>query len=205
MGLIDVVEKKFFYRDSMRAAIKVALVSMLINIILAIALVFSVQIKPSRTYFATNLHGGIIELKPLSVPLVSNQGLLDWANKTIVSMYAYDFVHYKEQLGGLKDSFTDKGYAGFLSSIQSSGVLDTIKTSRMVVSAVPQGSPVVESEGMVNGVYTWRVSEPISIAYQSSSEKADRKKVVTITIQRMSTIDRESGLAVNAVNETSTQ
>ena len=205
MGLIDVVEKKFFYRDSMRAAIKVALVSMLINIILAVALVFAVQIKPSRVYFATNLHGGIVELTPLSVPMVSSQGLLDWSNKTIVSMYAYDFVHYKEQIGGLKDSFTDKGFAGFLSSIDSSGVLDTIKKSRMVVSAVPQGAPVIESEGMINGVYTWRISEPILIAYQSSSEKADRKKLVTITVQRMSTIDRESVLAVNAVNETTTQ
>lgn len=200
-GLLDTIERKYFERDALRKAIVAILASIGLNILMVIALVITVLNTPDPKYFATNLKGGLIQLHPLNEPVVTQAGLLNWVVQSTTALYTYDFVNYRKQLNATEVYFSGDGFSKFTEQLKKSGVLDTVISSRMVVSAVPTGTPIVEAEGPLRGIYTWRVKIPIKVSYQSANEQATRDKMITLTIQRASTHEKDYGIAISQIIE----
>ncbi len=72
----SVKEKKFFYRDYYRRAIKLLVICQFI-IILLIPLVFYFGMhRPIPGYYSSSSNGGITPLNPLNQPNYSNTALL---------------------------------------------------------------------------------------------------------------------------------
>lgn len=196
------LERKFFYRDGMRSAFKITMLSIGLNVALASMLFYSITNKPEPRYFATNNAGGIIELKALNLPIKTKQGLLTWASKAVTESYNYDFAKYQDQIQGMSVYYSKEGHDAYVDKLNSNGVLDTIKKNQLIVSAVPSGAPVVDAEAVVDGIYSWKVTVPVLVTY-TGKESATRKKMVQIVVRRASTLEKPDGLEIHSFVESS--
>lgn len=196
-ALTVVALRNRFYKDSQRKVILALLISLLINSILAIMLVYIINNPPAPKYFATSINGRITPLFPLNEPNQSDSAVLQWANQAAIAAFTYNFVNYRDELQASSGFFTAEGWDQFLSALQQSNNLDAVKAKKLIVSAVATRAPIILQKGLLNGRYSWRVQMPILVTYQSASEFTQQNNVVTMLINRVSTLNSPRGIGIS--------
>ena len=196
-ALTAVTLRNNFYRDGQRKIIVVLLISMLANFALASMLIYILMHPPAPKYFATTINGRITPLFALDEPNQSDSAVLQWANTAAIAAYTYNFVNYRTELQAASSFFTPEGWAQFLSALQDSNNLDAVKAKKLIVSAVATRAPIILQEGLLNGVYAWRVQMPLLVTYQSASEFNQQNNVVTMLITRISTLNSPRGIGIS--------
>lgn len=191
-----VMARNHFYRDSHH--LLVILCFLLICLIAAMTGFIYLQHinRPTPTYFATTPDGKLIDLVPRNRPNLRTNTLLNWATDAATSVYNFDFVHYREQLQTASEFFTVSGYKNFLAALQQSNNLKAVKEKKLVVSAVASGAPVILDEGVLEGIYAWKIQLPMLITYQSVNEFFKQNVIVEMLIIRESTIEKPRGVAI---------
>lgn len=147
-------------------------------IILLIAVAFIVHyIKPKPSFFISSPNKNTTTMiSSLEQPNVTTNGLLSWATFAITSIYTLDFVTYQTTMEDIKEFFTIAGYQNYLAQLTKTNKLIDIAAQKLVVSAVLNGTPVVVSEEILGGLYTWKVLIPLLITYQGASEKSTKEE-----------------------------
>jgi intracellular multiplication protein IcmL len=197
-ALETVMLRNNFYRDNYRK-IATALMAAMVTIIMLVGTIFYlISHQPSPKYFATTDTGKIIPLIPLDQPNINSDAIRQWATNAAVSFYSYNFVNYRQTFSDSKKYFTSEGWQAFLQQLQDSGNLKTVQDKKLIVSAVPTGVPVIQNEGVFKGRYFWRIQIPMLISYEGEGGSFHNNLLVTMTIQRISTLDREDGVGVEA-------
>jgi intracellular multiplication protein IcmL len=197
-GAVEHVQLRLeFYRDSYRKLVVVS-AGALIVALLQTGIIYFLASRPVRTdYFATE-GGRIIPLQPLNAPVLTQRQVLSFAQEASVEAYTFDFVNYRKQLQGVAGYFTQEGYSEYIEALSRSN-LDIVTQKKYVVSAVASGAPVVTREGLKQGVYVWEVQMPMSVAYQSASERADQKFIVRMLLKRIPTTLNPRGIGVHQI------
>lgn len=185
-----------FYRDNYRKIVLAVLFLLCINVALLGIIFYQMASKPVPRYFATSDDGRIIPLYALTVPMVAPTELLQWATRTAVSAYTYNFVDYREALQRVQNRFTADGWKHFENALKSSRNLEAVISKKLVVSAVATAAPVILEQGVINGRYAWKVQMPLLITYQGSGEQTQQPVVVTMVISRVPTYNMPTGIAV---------
>jgi len=197
--VLEVVKtRNNFYRDGYRRLVILLFISFIANVALAAIVFLLYTTEPTPKYFATTDSGRIIPLIPLNQPNVTNKAILQWAAQAVVSVYTYDFVHYRQTFQENQKYFTSKGWQGFLNAVASSRDLQTVRARKLVLSAVISSAPIITSEYIQNGRYTWKVQVPIMVTYQSLSETFHQNLLVTLTVRRISTLDNAVGIGISS-------
>ena len=186
-----------FYRDSYRRVMIALMLSLLINFGLGALLFYMISNPPTPKYFATSINGRITPLFPLAKPNQSDSAVLQWANQAAVAAYTYNFVNYRSELQAASIFFTPKGWRQFLRSIKASRNLEAVKAKKLVVSAVATQAPVILEKRLLNGRYTWRVQMPMTVTFQSASERRQENYIVTMLITRISTLNSPRGIGIS--------
>lgn len=186
-----------FYRDNYRRLVLVLMVAIIVLLASVGTLLYMYTHPPKPQYFATDPEGRIIRLTPLSEPNLSSAALLQWANIAAVASFTYDFANYRKQLQDASQYFTTSGWAAFVDAIKASNNLTAVTQKKLVSYAVATGAPVILEEGEIQGVYSWKVQMPMLITYESASEVSQQNVVVTMMIQRVSTVDYEKGIGIS--------
>ena len=197
---VDAVElvrlRNGFYRDGYRKLLS-ALLVLLVLLFLSLAFnIYQSMSKPEPKYFATTTDGRIMQLFPLSDPMLSPNDLLQWAYGAALDAYNYNFVNYREALQQLQNKFTADGWRYYEDALVQSRNLETVLAKKLVVSAVATGTPVILDSAVVSGRYSWRVQIPLLVSYQSPNELTQRSVVVTMIVSRVPTVDYPKGVAV---------
>jgi len=187
-----------FYRDSYRKVIMALLSSILIIVALVCIVIFLIVSKPAPKYFATTDSGRIIPLIPLDHPNLSENNVLQWASQALVSIYSFDFLHYQRSFQGNRQYFTAAGWQSFMDALGQAKTIATIKDQRLIVSAVLNGAPIISNQYIIDGRYTWEAQIPILISYQGTSSYSDNM-LVTLKIQRISTLDNKYGIGITEI------
>ena len=207
-GLEVITLRNQFYRDNFRRIVTLMLLLLLLNAALIGVCFYIYKTRPTPKYFATTADGKIIKLPPLSSPVLNLNQLLTWTVEAATAAYTFDFVNYQSQLQGLRDYFTATGHANYLKALESTNNLNAVRAKKLVVSAVPTGTPIVLQEGPVKkgryqGRYAWQVQLPMRVSYQSANEVINQNIVVTMLVTRISTLqsDRGVGIAQLVVSE----
>lgn len=185
-----------FYRDNYRKVVLAVLFLLFINIVLLGIIFFQLNNKPTPKYFATSDDGRIIPLYPLSVPMIAPTELLQWATRTAVSAYTYNFVDYRDALQRVQNRFTSDGWKHFENALKSSRNLEAVIGKKLIVSSVATAAPVILEQGVINGRYAWKVQLPLLVTYQGSGEQTQQPVVVTMVISRVPTYNMPTGIAV---------
>lgn len=195
-ALIIVKNRNDFYRDNYRKVVGMLLFSVLIMVVLVGGLIYIITNPPLPRYFATTIDGRISPLVPLDQPNIAPTALLQWANTAAVSAYTYNFVNYQQALQEAQNYFTPDGWAAFMEALSSSNNLTAVKAKKLVVSAVATGAPVILQQGMLSGVYAWRIQMPMLVTYQSASQFSRQSILVTMLVTRVSTLNSPQGIGI---------
>jgi intracellular multiplication protein IcmL len=185
-----------FYRDNYRRIMKLLLI-LTATLVVMIAIIFYLLAhRPQPKYFATTQAGRVLELIPLSTPMLSSTALLNWASELATATFTYNYLNYRQQIQALQPNFGANTWKDFLAELKK-GNIEAMVKRKLAVTAVPSGAPVILSQGNLNGRYTWKVQVPILAKYVSASDTYQNQYLVTMTIVRVSTLENQNGVAVS--------
>lgn len=154
--------------------------------------------RPEPRYFAVDARGQVVPLAPLNAPLISNDALTQWAADTARMAYSLDFVHWKNQMGGLRDRFSEAAYKEWVAEMERSGNLDLVRDQRVILESMVEPSTIVQSGVGGDGRYQWNVEVPLTVVtHYGSTSRRSQRLLVTLVIKRVDNRFRpESGVLV---------
>lgn len=185
-----------FYRDNYRRVMKLLLIMSLVMVILVLTMAYLFTHRPEPKYFATTQSGRVLQLVPLSAPMLSTEALLSWASQVAMGSYTYNFANYRQKIQMQENNFTSDAWQQFLVQLKDSGNLQAVDQRKINVSAVVSGAPVVVYQGTLDGRYAWKVQVPLLVTFVSASDRFQKNYMVTMVIVRVSTVQNQNGVAV---------
>ena len=169
-GLGKVVVRNEFYRDGYRGLLRLSLIQGLIIVGLIGAMYFVINThQPENRYFATTEDGRLIPMVALNEPNLSTPALMSWVAQSATEVMTFGFNDYRRMLQEASRSFTRRGWESFTQALQKSRIIEMVEANQQVVTAAPQGAPIVISEGLVAGRYQWQIQIPLILTYQSGA------------------------------------
>lgn len=196
-GLGAVVIRNQFYRDGYRSLLKVALLEAVIIVGLIIAIFFVIHTnQPENRYFATTEDGRLVPMVPLNQPNLSSPALMSWVAQSATEVMTFGFNDYRRRLQESSRNFTRRGWESFTQALQRARIIEMVETNQQVVTAAPQGAPILQSEGLVNGRYQWTVQIPMIVTYQSGAKTRSDRLLVTVVVVRTPRLESPNGVGI---------
>lgn len=153
--------------------------------------------RPAPRYFAATPNLKLAPMTPLSKPVMSESGLLNWAAQAVTDTFSIDFVHWRQQLSRVSKNYTHTAFESMLSSLQSSGNLSYIRKNRLSVSVTATKAPVILQKGQIAGAQAWKIQMPLKLSYESSQGVNNTQTLVaTLVVKRVSTHQFPRGVAI---------
>lgn len=150
-------------------------------------------------YFTTDPQGGIREIVALNRPVQGVEEVLNWTTQVVTKAYSMSFANYAQQLDDIRPNFTEGGWLGYEQALSRAGFIDTLLNNQYVTTAVPEKAPVVVAQGLVNGVYGWRLQVPVIVTFQSASSQSSQTINVEVTVVRRPEIENPKGLGIASI------
>lgn len=194
-----------FYRDKYHFAMKCLSFLTISCALLSVIFAWMTYEQKQPSYYAAAVTGQVLPLHPLSVPIVTTDFIVQWSALTARSIYNLTFSNYQNQLSQVQNHFTPAGWTELQAALNSSGFITNLVNNRLIVSSVISGPPVILASMIVNGRFTWRVQMRLLVTYTSASAQTQRQMLVTMTIQRIPTLDSAQGIQVIGFNMTPVQ
>ena len=196
-GLGKVVIRNEFYRDGYRSLLRLSLLQGLIILGLLGGMYFVIHVhQPENRYFATTEDGRLIPMVALNEPNLSTPALMSWVAQAATEVMTFGFNDYRRRLQESSRNFTRRGWESFTGALQRSRIIEMVEANQQVVTAAPQGAPIVVSEGLVAGRYQWEVQLPLVLTYQSGAKTRTDKLLVTIIIVRVPRLESPNGVGI---------
>ncbi len=196
-GLGKVVLRNEYYRDGYRLALRVAMIQTFIIVGLIGAMFFVIKVhQPENRYFATTEDGRLIPMVSLTQPNLSNPALMSWVAQAATEVMTFGFNDYQRRLQESSRNFTRRGWESFTNALQTARIIETIEENSQVVSATPRGAPILQSEGVVGGQYQWVVQLPMTLTFQSGSQKRAVNWIATIVVVRVPRLESPNGVGI---------
>jgi len=196
-GLGTVVIRNEFYRDGYRSLLRLAMLEGLIIIGLLLAIFYVIKVhQPENRYFATTEDGRLVPMVALNQPNLSTPALMSWVAQACTEVMTFGFNDYRRRLQEASRNFTRRGWESFTQALQKSRIIEMVETNQQVVTAAPQGAPILQSEGLINGRYQWIVQLPLIVTYQSGARTKSDSLIVTIVVVRVPRLESPNGVGI---------
>jgi len=195
-SLAIVQNRNEFYRDNYKRILVALLLMVVVNVCLVGILYYQITHEPVPEYFAMSSTGKIVKLHGLNKPVLAPDVVLQWAERSTVAVFSYNFVNYREALQRAQNKFTSNGWSNYEKALKQSQQLETVIDRHLVVSAVATGAPVILDKGILNGRYVWKIQMPLLVTYQSASDITQEPLVVTILVSRVPVFNHPEGIAI---------
>lgn len=196
-GLGRVVVRNEFYRDGYRSLLRLTFLQSVIIVGLLGAMYYVIHIhQPENRYFATTEDGRLVPMVPLSEPNLSTPALMSWVAQAATEVMTFGFNDYRRRLQEASRNFTRSGWDSFTQALQRSRIMEMVEANQQVVTAAPQGAPIIISEGMVNGRYQWQIQMPLTLTYQSGAKTRNDNLLVTLVIVRVPRLENPNGVGI---------
>lgn len=196
-GLGTVVVRNEFYRDGYRSLLRLAFIQSLVIIGLLGVSFYVIHVhQPENRYFATTEDGRLIPMLPLNQPNLSTPALMSWVAQSTTEVMTFGFNDYRRRLQESSRNFTRRGWESFTQALQASRLIEMVEANQQVITAAPQGSPILESEGLVNGRYQWIIQLPMVLTYQSGARTRSDSLLVTVVVVRVPRLESPNGIGI---------
>ncbi len=192
-----VVIRNEFYRDGYRNLLRLSVLQSLVILGLLGAMFFVIQVhQPENRYFATTEDGRLIPMIGLNEPNLSTPALMSWVAQAATEVMTFGFNDYRRRLQEASRNFTRRGWESFTMALQRSRIIEMVEANQQVVTAAPQGAPILESEGQVAGRYQWVVQVPLVVTYQSGAKSKNDNLLVSVTVVRVPRLETPNGIGI---------
>lgn len=193
-----IVRKNADISDVLNTIKSSAVLGVASSILALILMVIAINHESPPRYVAIDNDDRIVKLYPLHEPVLTDAAVSAWTSNVVVDTFSTDFLNYRRLLKTSKPFFTDKGWVDF-SDLYEKEFVDLIKKFSAVSRAVPKGAPVVEGKGMMDGAYTWKLSQPFLVEYFSGTKSRAYDYMFTVYVQRVPTSVNPMGIAISRV------
>jgi intracellular multiplication protein IcmL len=199
-GVELVMESRNWYVGQNERLFKVILLVCTICL-LCLAFIFYLYFTwPKPTYFAVTEDLRIMEMPPLSEPLIESHTLTNWVGDVVVRALSLNFLNWRRTLTDLRAEFDPAGFESFLESLKSGGHLEKIEKERLSLSIQISGAPVVTSNEVKAGVMAWKLEMPLVLSYESSTGVvASQKLLAEVVVQRTKTSLNPRGVVIRQI------
>jgi len=178
----DWFQAAYFRQQRMNIALMLLLALVLVGT--TYALFRPVEVRT----FSIDTQGRIIEIVTFEKPVMTEAAVNAWAERAVRECYTLDFANYEEQLLAVKPKFGEQAFTDFMAQMQDRGVLAQIKKSRLLLKGSTEPARNLVSS-VQNGIYTWEVQVPMTIAMYGVGDNNDRpalqRIVISLIIQRV--------------------
>jgi intracellular multiplication protein IcmL len=155
---------------------------------------------PEPKYFAVTADLRVLEMPPLSEPVVSDQAILNWSAEVLAKSLSLNFLTFRRTLAEVRGDFDSRGYDSYVKALDEAGHLKKIEAERLSLSCVVDGAPVVVDKGLERGVMTWRLETPLTLSFESSSGVVATQRLVAETlVRRAPTTSTPRGVVIRQV------
>ncbi len=189
-------QKNYEYRDSYRWVLTGLVIMLIVCGILSAAVAYKTIFPGKIKYYASMTTGQVIPLPTLSEPVVTDKYLLEWVSLATRSALNLDFVNYQKQLQDASKYFTSRGWDAFSKALDDSGLLETVKSKKLLMNAIIPGPPVIGFSGIIHGRHVWKVNLPVLVTFGSASDERQRRIIVSLIVSRVPAIDTPDGIQV---------
>ena len=197
-GVLEQVKlRNDFYKDGFRRLVWAVMASIILNVVLVMVVVMHKVEPPQKFFFATNGTGQLIPVYPTTEPVMSNAMVLNWVSQNVPNIYQIDFVHYRSEINVLSSYFTPTGWSQFQSSFASQ--LAEVINNQYIVSAAPNGVPVVTGTGVFNGTYMWQIQMPLILYFQKGSNVTSRNILLTLVVSRVNNVASDQLIGISQI------
>ncbi|MCX7121381.1 MAG: type IVB secretion system apparatus protein IcmL/DotI [Gammaproteobacteria bacterium] len=188
------LEVNEFYRDNYRLTMKWLTFMIVLCAILSAILAWISYDRKQPPYYAATITGVVTQMHSLSEPVVTSNFVMEWSALAARRIYNLNFSSYQDQLNQVKDKFTDEGWEKMTNAMQ--GLITQITGSHLVVTSVVSGPVIIPVRMILNGRFTWQAQMKLLVTYTSASEQRKRTLLVTMTIQRVPTLNAPQGIQI---------
>ena len=196
-GLGSVVVRNEFYRDGYRSLLRLTLLQGFAILGLLGAMYFVIQVhQPENRYFATTEDGRLVPMTPLNEPNLSTPALMSWVAQASTEVMTFGFNDYRRRLQEASRNFTRRGWESFTQALQKARIIEMVEANQQVVTAAPQGAPILESEALVAGRYQWIIQIPVVLTYQSVARMKSESWLVTVVVVRVPRLESPNGVGI---------
>jgi intracellular multiplication protein IcmL len=192
--------------QSHTALIKIAVMLTYITAALVtISLIFVVKMEPKNQYFASSNDGRIVKLVPMNRPLMSLQGVENFAAKAISNTFTFDYANYQKQMTANANSFTNTAFSDIKKALQGNdGIISETLKNNWVVTANVMAAPQVVKQGEIGktGIYGWRLIYPVTMTFQNEHDTRSSRYTVDVVVVRVNQKNHPRGVAIQKLTLT---
>ncbi len=190
------LQKNTFYRDKFRRMMKLIVLLMVSASVLLVIFIGQSLHRKTISYFGSSTNGEQTPLHALSDPVLTEKLITQWASIASKKAYQLNFENYQNQLNSMKIYFTKAGWSSYQDALESSSLLSVIKSQKLEVDSVVTDDPVVRKTGVDHGVRYWNIEMPVLISFNSASNSAQKRMIISMTVVRSKDIKAPSGLQI---------
>ena len=188
-----------YYRDSFGMVVMlIAFVCIAISLLGALSIYLHIR-KPAPVEFVTDVDYRVLAPVQIDQPYLLVPDVLQWVSDVLPRSFQLNFYQYDDQIKSYSHYFTDSGWKIFLNQLNNYVNYNTVKTSKLFVSATPTSAPFVLNQGVLSGRYSWWVEMPIDITFKGDSILPTKSLTLQVLVVRVSTLNNLAGVAIDNV------
>lgn len=165
-------------------------------IFLALIIAANLYADPMTTTTVPTADQSAKEIPAMDKSNMTDQQILDWAKKAILSAYDYDYLHHDDQLEKTSTYFTPAGWKDFTLALENANIMKTVINEKMQVSADATDKPSISKQGAVNGIYVWHIQMPIIVTYHNDKENLKQHLLIKILAIRTAPFATPDGVGI---------
>jgi len=203
--IIDTVYlRSDFYRDRYRRLVLIFFVTLSIIVLLSSFILYIFLNPPPKIYFrAKSVGPAHSDLKLFDYGLTESANntdadVLQWITDAVYHTFTLDYINYTTELEESRGQYTDLGWNDFVTTLTSLGMLDQIVKHQYITQASARSAPNILKKGIVNDIYTWKITLPILIYFANGMDIYKREYTLDILVQRAASELYPRGMAIAA-------
>lgn len=106
-----------------------------------------------------------VDVVPLDKPHRTTEQVATWVEEHITTAMNIDAMKWDAHLQNVKPSFDPYGLQEYQKYLDTSGILNVLKTNNMKLNAIVEGGAVLLSQGALSGTYHWLYDVPLMLSY----------------------------------------
>ncbi len=154
--------------------------------------------KPTQAPFPTDANapqGGALmgvydderaaDAVPLDKPHRTTEQVGTWIEEHATTAMNIDAVQWDNHIKNITPDFDPYGLQEYQNYLNTSGILNVLKTNQMRLSAIMDGSVTLLSQGAIGGTYHWLYQMPLMLTYYDEDTKTLKNGKVQSQNQRV--------------------
>lgn len=197
----------FEYRRYLRLIKRVKFEASSLVVLVVVFVIASHLFKDENRYLARRIGapiGSETQLSGLTLPVLTKEAICSWSMTAVTEILTFNFSNYNERLAQHTWRFHPEGWKAYVKAMIDTNTLREFSARQLVSTAAPDGSAVIDSEGINEETqeYEWKVKVPIIRKFVTNNDRSEvRRSDIFLTLVRTPLNTHVTGIGIKVWRE----